>query len=55
MARCRSKAMALVLAAVFLLGCIQPTVSRAAVPDYPNTHINTGDQRADVLAVALTL
>lgn len=24
------------------------------MPDYPNTHINTGDQRADVLAVALT-
>lgn len=54
MDKCRSKGMALVLAAVLLLGCVQPVVSRAALPDYPNTHINTGDQRADVLAVALT-
>lgn len=52
MRRCRG--LALVLAAVLLLVCVQPVVGRASVPDYPNTHINTGDQRADVLAVALT-
>ena len=50
----RSWGMVLVLAAVLLLGYLPPVTGRAAVPDYPNTHINTGDQRADVLAVALT-
>lgn len=39
-----------------LILSLRPVVNeaRASVPDYPNTHINTGNQRKDILAVALT-
>ncbi len=51
------------LAAVLALGCLQPGVTYAAdevdfdsvdILAYDNTHVNTGDQRQDFLAVALT-
>jgi uncharacterized repeat protein (TIGR02543 family) len=47
---------AVLLAVVALGGCLRfrENQARAAVPDYPNTHVNTGNQRQDILAVALT-
>lgn len=50
------KVSVLLMAMCLLLGGLLPWISRAeaAVPDYPNTHVNTGDQRKDILAIALT-
>ena len=44
------------LAVCTLLGCLLPgvTPAKAAASDYPNTYVNTGNQRKDIIGVALT-
>lgn len=42
------------LAAVMLLTCLPTGAVIARADDFPNTHVNTGNQRADLVGVALT-
>lgn len=44
---------ALVLTLLSVLVCLPPTASAASL-DYENTYVNTGDQRADIVGIALT-
>jgi hypothetical protein len=48
--------LSLMLAALLILGMILPIGSHvhAAIPDYENTYVNTGDQRKDILEIAKT-
>ena len=48
--------LSLLLAVSTLFGCLLPVFLplNAHADEFPNTHINTGDQRKDILAVALT-
>ena len=48
--------LSLLLAVCTLFGCLLPSMIPlvACASEFPNTHVNTGDQRKDILAVALS-
>ncbi|MBQ9414485.1 MAG: InlB B-repeat-containing protein [Clostridia bacterium] len=48
-----TRTIAFVAALLFVL-CSFPAVTASAATSYPNTHTNTGDQAADIVAVAMT-
>ena len=52
----KRRILSLFLAVCTLLGCLLPgiTTVEAAASDYPNTHINTGNQPMDLIGVALS-
>lgn len=51
-----ARLLGLLLAAVTVLGMVLPVGfhAQAAIPDYENTYVNTGDQRKDILEIAKT-
>ena len=56
MKQSKRRILPLLLAVCTLLGCLLPgvTPAKAAASDYPNTHINTGNQPMDLVGVALS-
>lgn len=52
----KQRLLSLLLAAVTVLGLVLPAGigAGAAIPDFENTHVNTGDQRKDILEIAKT-
>ena len=56
MKQSKRRVLPLLLAVCTLLGCLLPgvTPAKAAASDYPNTHINTGNQPMDLVGVALS-
>ena len=46
--------LSLLLAVVTVVMLAFPGVASVSAEDYPNTHVNTGDQRYDIVQIALT-